>query len=190
MHPQSDLVLDTPVMGNDELAEGLMIVRASTLKVIRLQLAMERNDRRVAIEAIDELIALDRRMEAYLAHVPALPDRRLEQALLLDRSALNREKLTLAAEIRRNANDQALFRQPPLNHPSDDDLVVRSPPASEQFADGQPEWIPEPYEGTPRRRWLLALMFLLLLAALAAGALMIGGLGYPLSVEALIGGLR
>ena len=31
-----------PSAGGDELAEGLMLVRASTLKMIRLQLAMER----------------------------------------------------------------------------------------------------------------------------------------------------
>jgi hypothetical protein len=79
-------------VGSDDLAEGLMLVRASTLKIIRLQLAMERRDRRVALEAVDELVALDRRLERYLADVPA-PE------LEVERSALNREKLTLAAEV-------------------------------------------------------------------------------------------
>ena len=79
-------------IGSDELAEGLMLVRASTLKIIRLQLAMERRDRRVALEAVDELVALDRRLEHYLADVPA-PE------LEVERAALNREKLTLAAEV-------------------------------------------------------------------------------------------
>jgi len=83
------------LVGSDELAEGLMLVRASTLKMIRLQLAMERRDRRVALEAVDELVALDRRLEHYLADVPA-PE------LQVERAALNREKLTLAAEVIRS----------------------------------------------------------------------------------------
>ena len=87
-------VAPAPV-GSDELAEGLMLVRASTLKMIRLQLAMERRDRRVALEAVDELVALDRRLEHYLADVPA-PE------LQVERAALNREKLTLAAEVIRS----------------------------------------------------------------------------------------
>ena len=58
-------------VGSDELAEGLMLVRESTLKIIRFQLAMERHDRRVALEAVDDLVALDRRLRDYLGDVPA-----------------------------------------------------------------------------------------------------------------------
>ena len=84
---------DAPAaVGSDALAEGLMLVRASTLKMIRLQLAMERKDRRVALEAVDDLVALDRRLQDYLADVTA-PE------LEVERAALNREKLTLAAEV-------------------------------------------------------------------------------------------
>ena len=82
-------------VGSDALAEGLMLVRASTLKMIRLQLAMERRDRRVALATVDDLVALDRQLEHYLADVPA-PE--LER----ERAALNREKLTLAAEVIRS----------------------------------------------------------------------------------------
>jgi hypothetical protein len=94
-----------PPVGSDELAEGLMLVRASTLKMIRLQLAMERNDRRVALEAVDELVALDRRLEGYLAEVRASDEQLLfRNGLDTERAALTREKLTLAAEvIRREA---------------------------------------------------------------------------------------
>ena len=63
-----------PSIGSEDLAEGLMLVRASTLKVIRLQLAMERRDRRVALEAVDDLVALDRSLEDYLAKVPTTRD--------------------------------------------------------------------------------------------------------------------
>lgn len=88
--------IDAPV-GSDELAEGLMLVRASTLKMIRLQLAMERQDRRVALEAVDDLVEIDRRLEDYLADVsPPLMFRRELEA---ERGAVNREKLTLAAGV-------------------------------------------------------------------------------------------
>ena len=120
-------------IGSDELAEGLMLVRASTLKMIRLQLAMERRDRRVALEAVDELVALDRRLEHYLAGVPA-PE------LEVERAALNREKLTLAAE------------------------VIRGEPRPVEAA---PELVPEEFlsdeEGPSRTGWWLAGALLLLL---------------------------
>jgi hypothetical protein len=89
-----------PAIGVDELAEGLMLVRASTLKMIRLQLAMERGDRRVAIEAVDDLVALDRRLQNYLDDVPAAAEQMMfRRELEVERGALNREKLTLAAEV-------------------------------------------------------------------------------------------
>src|SRR5215213_9482989 len=92
---------EAPAIGSDELAEGLMLMRASTLKMIRLQLAMERQDRRVALEEVDDLLAIDRRLQNYLGDVERSPFfREIESA----RAALNREKLTLAAEvIRREA---------------------------------------------------------------------------------------
>lgn len=114
MHPQSDLAPDLSGITSDELAEGLMLVRASTLKVIRLQLAMERRDRRVAIEAIDDLVALDRHLETFLARIPPFPGQQaLEEKLHSERSALNREKLTLGAEVLRNGGAPALFQGPP-----------------------------------------------------------------------------
>ena len=87
-------------VGSSELAEGLMLVRASTLKMIRLQLAMERNDRHVALEAVDDLVALDRRLQVCLEGVPATGDQFIfRRELDAERAALNREKLTLAAEV-------------------------------------------------------------------------------------------
>lgn len=142
-------------IGSEELAEGLMLVRASTLKVVRLQLAMERRDRRVALEAVDELIELDRRLQEYLGGVPG-SDAQLMFAHELEneRAALNREKLTLAAEI--------ISRTP----------AADPPPMAEQ-AD-EPAWEPETYfefdGSTPRRaHWWLA-GILVLLSAIAAAA--------------------
>jgi hypothetical protein len=84
--------------GADELAEGLMLLRASTLKIVRLQLAIERHDRHVALEAVDELVALDRRLQDCLAGVTTNTEQ-VRRELDAERAALNQEKLGLAAEI-------------------------------------------------------------------------------------------
>jgi len=110
-HPAK--VREMPPVGGDELAEGLMLVRASTLKMIRLQLAMERRDRRVALEEVDDLLAIDRRLQDYLAEVPG-SDRQLlfRKELEAERSALNREKLTLAGEVIRREVAAAPQQEP------------------------------------------------------------------------------
>jgi len=91
--------IETPV-GSEELAEGLLLVRASNLKMIRFQLAMERNDRRVALETVDDLVALDRRLQDYIEETPGGTDQLLfRKEVDADRALLNREKMTLAAEI-------------------------------------------------------------------------------------------
>ncbi len=86
--------------GSNEHAEGLMLLRASTLKIIRLQLAIERHDRHVVLEAMDDLVDLDRRLQDYLDAVPATGEQlMLRRELDCERAALNEEKLTLAAEV-------------------------------------------------------------------------------------------
>lgn len=101
--------------GRDELAEGLMLFRAGTLKMIRLQLAMEQNDRRVALEAVDDLVALDRQLQDYLAQLPETPvPDALMGELEAERAALNREKLSLAAGVIRRE------RPPPPPEPAID----------------------------------------------------------------------
>ena len=190
MHPQSDLVRDTLNDGNYALAEGLMLVRASTLKVIRLQLAMERGDRRVAIAAIDDLLALERRLEACLANAPPFPHQRdVEQDLQLDRSALNCEKLTLAAEIRRNADGQVLFQSSVPDEPHDVHLISQplpAEPATGTFAERQP-WVAHPHEPRPRWWWLLGLM--LLFAVVAAAAFLFGAFEQTPRLETIFRGL-
>ena len=134
-----------------------MLVRASTLKVVRFQLAMERQDRRVALEAVDDLVALDRRLRDYLADVPGAADQLLFRSALDDeRNMLNHEKLALAAEVVR--------REPPAIEAQtlgDPDLPDAIPWDSFDFS--------QSYERRPHR---LILWFAIGLAvlALAAGA--------------------
>lgn len=86
-----------PVSGSD-LARGLMLLRASNMNVVRLQLAMERRDRRLAMEAVDDLVALDREIGGF---VSAMPQARshfgdLSREIEGQRTAIAAEKLVLA----------------------------------------------------------------------------------------------
>lgn len=90
---------DAPGDGR-ELATGLMLMRASTLKVIRLQLAIERRDRRAVLEAVDALVELDTRLHECLTSVPAVGEQAsLRRSLEAERSTLNREKLALVSGV-------------------------------------------------------------------------------------------
>lgn len=90
---------DAPA-GGDDLTEGLMLVRATSLKLIRLQLAMERQDRRAALETIDDLVDLDRHLQERLASLGTTSlGAVLNSALEVERTTLNHEKLALMAGI-------------------------------------------------------------------------------------------
>lgn len=147
------------LVGGNELAEGLMLLRAITLKTIRLQLAIERHDRQVALRAADDLVTLDRRLQDCLEHVPATQEQLMfRRELDSERAVLNEEKLTLAAEI--------LLR--PTNriqraHPADEANLVEE---VDQSGPLNPEC---ELEGPRRSRWWLA-VFLILIPALLAAA--------------------
>ena len=144
----------TPPIGRDQLAEGLMLLRASTLKMIRLQLAMERHDRRVALEAVDELVALDRRLQDYIADVDGADEQLLfRNELDAERAMLNREKLTLAAEV--------IFRVP------EPDLEERA--AADDWL-GPPGLLVDEEEAPRRRRWRLAVAIPAIATGIAASA--------------------
>lgn len=97
--PRADESEGRSEIGAQDLAQGLMLVRASTINVVRLQLAMERRDRRTALQTLDELTLLDRRIgdlldDLHVDPAQAWPDvRRLEH----QHRALAAEKLVLAA---------------------------------------------------------------------------------------------
>ena len=152
-----DMRLETPNnAGSNGSAEGLMLLRASLLKMIRLQLAVERQDRQAILGAVDDLVALDRRLQTYLASVPVTPEGlMLRRELDSERAALNEEKLILGAEV---------LRRPSLLEPTDRNASIET----------DDDWL-GPYDAQleetelPRRpRWFLAIIPILMLFIAAA----------------------
>jgi hypothetical protein len=174
MHTERRLAPDllVPPAAGEELAEGLMLLRASTLKVIRLQLAIERQDRRVVLEAMDDLVALDDELQKCLAGIPAPADLAgLQDALAVERSSLDREKLGLAAEVisaRSRAVPDSLFPEP-------EPLPLEAEPAvPAQSYDWQRFHYEDDEPASSKRAWLWAGAVILLLSGVVAAAYMLG----------------
>ena len=163
MQAESVANKSTMPVGSEALAEGLMLVRASTLKMIRLQLAMERNDRRGALEAVDDLVELDRKLQHYLGDAPALfGQERMRDELDREQAALQREKLALAAEVIRRPEPTV------VSFPSPEAVEAAPEPEETTWV----EWAEEP----PRRRaWKWAVGGLVLVAGAIAGAVFAPG---------------
>ncbi|HVI06283.1 MAG TPA: hypothetical protein VM711_09355 [Sphingomicrobium sp.] len=151
--------------GGNDLSEGLMLLRASTLKIIRLQLAIERHDRQVALAAVDDLVALDRQLQDYLG-VPATGEQLLFQRQLdRERAALNEEKLTLAAEILRRPASIAERLEPVEQL----DLVEPDQAGHAEPVQEVEDWLGPcdldlKWEEPRRSRWWLAIIPILLLS--------------------------
>ena len=170
MHTKRRLAPElVPPVAGEELAEGLMLLRASTLKVIRLQLAIERQDRRVALEAMDDLVALDDELQKCLANMPTPVDlAAFKDVLALERSSLDREKLGLAAEV-----IGGRFREEPAEQ-----VEVRVPEEEPSVPAPTYDWQRFRYEedepASSRRGWIWASVLVLILSALLAAGYMLG----------------
>lgn len=57
------------VSAND-LARGMILLRASNMNVMRLQLAVERHDRKSAMAAMDDLVGIDRELDRFIGSMP------------------------------------------------------------------------------------------------------------------------
>ena len=178
MHTEGRLAPDllVPPTASEELAEGLMLLRASTLKVIRLQLAIERHDRGVALQAMDDLVALDDELQKCLAGMPASVDLAdLQDALVSERSSLDREKLGLAAEVigrRSRAEPPGIF--PAAAAEPEPPSLGAEPTVSAPSYDWQRFRYEEDEPASSRRGWLWAAAVMLLLSALIAAGYMLG----------------
>jgi hypothetical protein len=85
----------------DQLMRGLIFLRANTMNMIRLQLAMERGDRRAALQTVDELVALDAQIRDLVeAGAAGTEISQMQRDVDQQRLTLSLEKLALAAGIR------------------------------------------------------------------------------------------
>jgi hypothetical protein len=158
-----------------ELDQALLFVRVSTMKMLRLQLALERRDRAVALKTVDDLVELDEWMARCAGRLPigdvceALASEADQQ-----REALLHEKFGLAAGLTKRGPEAWPELEPAVRR------VVREIAAepAELEAWHEPvaaDW--EQVETRGGRRWLWIGAVVLLVAAAVAGALLFVG-GY------------
>lgn len=152
---------------NEALFQGLLLVRASTLKMIRLQLALVRNDRRVALNALDDLVALDHRLHDHLNTIPMTSDELARwRKVDADASALTQEKLTIAAEIscqRTSQTEQARVEEDVTS------LQAGDVPHEGEFQEEPPS----------RRRLWLVIATIVLLTGLVTGGFIVAPIVAP-----------
>ena len=118
---------------------GLQLCRAGMLSLTRLQLALERGDRPRAMEAIDDLHALDSAVERLVDALPASDDPRhaeVRQSLQREKMAVAFEKLALASGISGPglASQPAFPRSAAARDNDEQQLVADWPPAEARTA--------------------------------------------------------
>lgn len=170
-----------------DLARGMLLLRASNMNVMRLQLAMERSDRRLAMEALDGLVALDNELKGFIEDMPPADNALSEMTRRLDaqKAVLASEKLIFAAGR----------SGPSLARPKD---VAPPAPIAEPDAPRtlnlEPEWVPahlveeEKEAGRGGRIAWIAAAFLLLILAGAAALHLAGLATLPINALPFLGG--
>ena len=159
------------------LPNGLFFLRASNLKMMRLQLALERQDRRAALMAVDELLDLDRTIERHLALVTdRFSARPPLQDLDRDRAAIDQEKLALAAQIisRHNSSLGPEYADQRPSVSNDRSYDPSSPAYSPEVLVNDWTEDEERIADSHRAVWVIAITALACVAALAA--YLLGGL--------------
>jgi hypothetical protein len=147
-----------------DLAEGLLLIRASTVKMLRLQLAMERRDQAVALQAVDDLVALDDRLALLLGNPPGGALEPLVRDLEEQRFALQREKFGLAAAFVKRSPEAA----PHWIERASEPLV------QDEAMEPLPDRPREPGSSVRSIALWIAAGFLCIVAALAAAGLVLG----------------
>ena len=146
-----------------ELEQALLLVRVSTMKMLRLQLAIERRDRAVALETVDDLIELDAWM-AVTANRAA--DQGIMQAIALEvedqRSALLHERFGLAAGLVKRAEEPSV--RPWADVAEDEDET------DEAYVLGPAERIQSEDPAARGSHWWTGLAITLLVVAIAVAA--------------------
>jgi hypothetical protein len=161
---------------NSELAQGLLLMRASAMKVVRLQLAMQRQDRAVAIQTMDDLLALDSTIRHFVADIPGAEElEAVQRALDVERSTLNREKFGLTAGMVKRGDEREDL---PAIQPAVPQVAVPEPaPSAEAQSDPASEVVHAGSDEspTPRRLWPWALLGFAIACAVTVAAFLLAG---------------
>ena len=172
---RDDVAGHEPVWRNpsDELAMGLQLLRASSMTSIRLQLALARRDRRVAMSALDTLAAVDAEIEGLVDRLSGPATSTPELAALAawlaqEKEAVTADKLNLACDV----------SGPGLVSPPDRLSDAVGPDARNAADSSVGEVAPdidgaiEDLEPAPTRRWWLLASLAIAVTLAVAGVIM------------------
>lgn len=170
-----------------DLALGLQLLRASSMTSIRLQLALARRDRRVAMTALDTLAAVDAEIERLVDRLSGSASSSPELAaiatwLAQEKAAVTNDKLNLACDV----SGPGLVSPPDrLSEVADAGSdAVADPVAGEAAPDGTST---DAGESASSPHWrpvvLLAIVITALIAGLALGFVLLGGEQLPSIAE-------
>jgi hypothetical protein len=152
----------------DDQALGLQFCRLGFMSLTRLQLALERGDRSRAMEAIDDLHALDAEVERLVGALPVSPDDprqgRVARILKEGKMAVAFEKLALASGI----SGPDLASQPAVPSRARDARPEAEPAGSADWPPAEPRTARLVRIYGPRAAVLLAIAAATLAALLAA----------------------
>jgi len=170
---RDDVVEHEPVRRNSsvELAMGLQLLRASSMTSARLQLALSRRDRRVAMAALDTLAAVDAEIEGLVDRIsgPAASTPELSAIaawLAQEKEAVTADKLSLACDV----SGPGLVSPPDrLSGAADADARAAVDPPMGEAEPGPDGAIEDADEPTPTRRWWLLVLLAVAIAVVAAG---------------------
>ena len=169
-----------PEPGSD-LDQALLFVRVSTMKMLRLQLALERRDRAVALQTVDDLVELDEWIARCAGQLPiddvfeALASEADDQ-----REALLHEKFGLAAGLVKRGPDTWPEQEPGPRTKVTERAIAPEPAAPDEAwrdASIEVDWGEVQERPGARRRWLWVATTAVLLAAIAGAVLWLGGVG-------------
>ena len=167
---EHDAVRDNPSV---DLAMGLQLLRASSMTSIRLQLALARRDRRVAMSALDTLAAVDSEIEGLVERLSGPGTSTPEMAaiaawLAQEKEAVATDKLNLACDV----SGPGLVSPPDrLSQAADADARAAVDPTMGEAVPDLDGAIEDKEEAAPTRNWWLLVSLAIAITVVVAGAI-------------------
>lgn len=146
------------------LRTGLELARASHLTMLRLQLALHKSNRRTAMQALDDLLEIDAKMEGLAATLNGVPTDLTGDAPLF--GFIGFQKEAIAAEKHVLASGGLRFDAEPLaDSPPDEGQRDAGPAEQALLSDGDAE----SSDRVGRRLWMYVLAVVIVMIVLGCG---------------------